>query len=203
MICLVDNVDMVFYTGHANGDGFTFPGNNDDGFLHYSEAYWGNRDLEWLVVAACGPLQRTSSGLAWWQRWGPAFGGLHQLLAYANVSWDNTSEGRLIAEYLLGKRLNLGIVTITLPPMKVRQAWVATATEVQPSSVTWSVMGPSSGSTSNYNDYFWGKGPVGADILTPQVLANIWTFLESQTFKWMTLRLEQVARACKLYTCND
>lgn len=155
----VDNVDMVFYTGHANGDGFTFPGNMDDGFLHFDDALWGDRDLEWLVIAACGPLQWDSSGKTYSERWGPAFRGLHQMLAYATDSLDNQAEGRLLAQKLLGVGSNA---------KRVREAWVETATEVQPSDVDWAIMGPyGSGYTHNYNDYFWGKGTTGSDISNP------------------------------------
>jgi Family of unknown function (DUF6345) len=160
----VDDVDMTFYTGHANGDGFSFSSNHDDGFLHYNDAVWGNRDLEWLVIAACGPLQLDSGGLRWWQRWGPAFQGLHQLLGYTTVSWDNTDEGRLMAEKVLGTQIlwfNIGART-------VRQAWVETATQVQPSSVTWAYMVPyGSGNSSNLDDYFWGRGTTTFDITNP------------------------------------
>jgi hypothetical protein len=166
----VDDVDMTFYTGHANGDGFTFPGNNDDGFLHYNDAVWGNRDLEWLVIAACGPLQLDSGGLRWWQRWGPAFQGLHQLLGYTNVSWDNTDEGRLMAEKVLGTK----ILWFTIGARTVRQAWVETATEVQPSSVTWAYMVPyGPNGSSNLNDYFWGRGTTTFDIPNPSGFIHV------------------------------
>lgn len=160
----VDDVDIAFYTGHADGNGFTFPGANDDGFLHYSDAVWGERDLEWLVIAACGPLQEMEGGLSYTQRWGGAFRGLHQMLAYANVSFDNTSEGRIMAENLLGVR----ILWFDIGAKMVRHAWVETATQVQPSSVTWAIMGPfGPGYTHNYNDFFWGKGSTSGDIGNP------------------------------------
>ena len=145
----VDDVDAVFYTGHAGGSSFTFPGTNDDGSLHYSEASWGEKDLEWLVIAACGPLQATSGNKSWAQRWGSSFDGLHLLLAYANVSNDNQREGRIYAEELLKGR-------------KVRQAWVKAATDVQPSRVTYAYMGViGPDGIANINDYFWGKGTGG------------------------------------------
>lgn len=158
----VDNTDIVFYTGHANGDGFVFcDSTHTDTFLHYNDARWGNQDLEWLVIAACGPLQNTSSGLAWWQRWGPSFDGLHLLMGYATTSYDGASEGSTLAEYMLGKPLFFW----TLPPLPVRSAWVNTAIEAQPASVTWSIMGVyGAGGVSNYNDFFWTKGPVGPDL---------------------------------------
>ena len=61
----VDNADFVFYTGHANMNGWVLS-NPDDGFLDFTEVgagpatpgdLWGQSDLEWVVVAACGPLQ--------------------------------------------------------------------------------------------------------------------------------------------------
>ncbi|MBE0537845.1 MAG: hypothetical protein IH624_19465 [Phycisphaerae bacterium] len=148
----IDNVDAAFYTGHANGKGFTFSSTKDDGFLHYTDARWGNNDLEWLVIAACGPLQLESDGKHWWQRWGPAFQGLHMILAYQNVSNDNTVEGGKYAAYLLGGKT-------------VRQAWIDTAIEVQPSSVRFGVMGViGKDGMSNWNDRFWNRGPTGPDI---------------------------------------
>jgi hypothetical protein len=148
----IDNVDAAFYTGHANGDGFTFSSTVTDGFLHYNEARWGNNDLEWIVIAACGPLQLNAGGKSWAQRWGPAFQGLHLLCAYQTVSNDNTVEGSKFANYLLAG-------------WTVRQAWIKTAIEVQPSSVKFGVMGViGRDNMSNYNDHFWNKGSVGPDI---------------------------------------
>lgn len=166
----VDDVDMLFYTGHANADGWTFPGNRDDGFLHFTEARYGNTDLEWLVIAACGPLQLTSGGKSWAERWGPAFRGLHMMLAYATVSNDNTVEGRLLASHIHG----VSFLGFTFGQLSIRQAWAATATEVQPSSVVYAMMGAVRGDgVTNYNDYFWGKGPVGPDIPLSQT-AGYW-----------------------------
>ncbi len=149
----VDNVDAVFYTGHANSDGFTFPGNNQDGFLHYTEARWGNNvDLEWLIVAACGPLQPGTSPNRWWQRWGPAFRGLHLLGGYETVTYDNTVEGWTWANYMLSG-------------WTVRQAWMQTGIDVQGPSEIVAVMGVfGTGGLSNWNDHYWGEGSVGPDI---------------------------------------
>lgn len=149
----VDNVDAVFYTGHANSDGFTFPGNNQDGFLHYTEARWGNNvDLEWLIVAACGPLQPGTSPNRWWQRWGPAFRGLHLLGGYETITYDNTVEGWTWANYMLSG-------------WTVRQAWMQTGIDVQGPSEIVAVMGVfGTGGLSNWNDHYWGEGSVGPDI---------------------------------------
>jgi hypothetical protein len=149
----VDNVDAVFYTGHADANGFTFPGNQDDGKLRYDEARWGDRDLEWLVIAACGPLQSSNGSLSWAQRWGDSFRGLHLLMAYAEVSYVRKNEGRVYAEGLVnGKR--------------VRNAWVDAAM-LQPSGVTYAYMGvANSDGQTNFNDYFWGRSLGGGPDIT-------------------------------------
>jgi hypothetical protein len=148
-----DNVDMAFYTGHANGNYFSFPGTRDDGALEYTDASYGERDLEWLMIAACGPMQRMESGMHLFDRWGRAFKGLHLLAGYATVSFDNTIEGDRLARNLLSYGHT------------VRQAWAQMATEAQPDSVTYGymgVIGPSG--LMNSNDHYWGKGTVGPDI---------------------------------------
>ena len=158
-----DNVDAVFYTGHANGDGFSFPGAMTDGFLHYDDARWGQNDLEWITVAACGPLQFTSGGRDWWQRWGPAFHGLHLINGYQTITFDNTREGSLYAELLLAG-------------WTVRQAWMQTAIDVQPATYetgkkiymgVMGVFGPND--QTNWDDHFHARGTVTPDIPSSQI----------------------------------
>ncbi|KYF63247.1 hypothetical protein BE11_03370 [Sorangium cellulosum] len=150
-----DSVDLTFYTGHANGLGFMFCSAMTDRFLHFNEAHWGNSNLEWMVVAACGPLQDDAG--AWRFRWSGAFDGLHLLLGYATESFDDTTEGAMFAGYLLDDA----------SPTPLRQAWVTTAIEVQPDDeVIYAVMGAygQGWTLPNYDDHFWGKGPVGPDL---------------------------------------
>ncbi|MDX1600560.1 MAG: DUF6345 domain-containing protein, partial [Anaerolineales bacterium] len=93
-------------------------------------------------------------------RWGPAFGGLHQLLGFETNAYDWGNFGKRFAQYQLGR--NFGFIEYTLP---VRAAWFQAASEKQPSnvrSVVMGVIGPSG--SSNYNDYFHGQGPMGPDI---------------------------------------
>lgn len=149
----VDNVDMVFYTGHANGNGWAFPGAHDDGFLDYTEASYGERELEWLMIAACGPMQLSEGSMHLFDRWGRVFKGLHLLAGYATVSYDNTIEGDRLARHLLNDNLT------------VRSSWAQMATEAQPSSVTYGYMGViGPNGLSDINDHYWGHGSVGPDI---------------------------------------
>lgn len=156
-----DNTDIVFFTGHAGGNGFSFCSESDDTLLRFDDARWGNdHDLEWLVIAACGPLQASTGGRSWSDRWGPAFDRLHLLLAYATTSYDNESEGRKLARYLTKSS-----------PLDVRRAWVQTATDVQGSDVTYAVMGVlgQGFSMPNFTEYFWGHGSTGGDVPASQV----------------------------------
>lgn len=150
-----DSVDLTFYTGHANGVGLMFCSSMSDRFLHFSEAHWGNSNMEWMVVAACGPLQ--DDGGAWRFRWSGVFDGLHLLLGYATESFDDTTEGAMFAGYALDDA----------SPAPLRQAWATTAIEVQPDDeVIYAVMGAygRGWTLPNYDDHFWGKGPVGPDL---------------------------------------
>jgi len=157
----VDDVDVVFYTGHANENGFSFSSNRDDNQLRYSDAQWGDRDLEWIALAACLILNRASvGGLDWAGRWGGSFQGLHMILSYATVSSDNTIEGDHFADYMTRTPF-----LWWNNPMKVRDAWVQTAIDSQPSTVTWAFMGPlGRNGLSDYDDFFWNKGATGPDI---------------------------------------
>lgn len=150
---LVDNVDFTFYTGHANGDGFTFCSEQNSGFLSYTDnPKWGDLDLEWLTVAACGPLQLDSGGLSWWQRWGPAFEGLHLFMGYQTVTYDNEIEGTVLARR-------------TLEGWTVRQAWIQAAMDTQGESEIWAVMGViGPDGWTHWDDHVWGRGSVGPDI---------------------------------------
>lgn len=149
----IEQVDMTFYTGHATGLGFTFESERERKMFYAERASWGEQDLEWLVIAACGPLQEVEFGIKWWQQWGGAFNGLHLMLAYANITYDNNREGKVLGEEIFAKGRPL------------RQAWANTATDIQTPAEIYAVMGVwDANGLNNYNDHFWGFGPVGPDI---------------------------------------
>ena len=165
----IDNVDVTFYTGHAGDWGFTFPGEHDDPWLQWGEPRWGDGDLEWLGIAACGPLQEVDgAGRNVVERWGPAFDGLHAMLGYATISWDNYDEGRKWASNMLGTRFLWWSFAMT-----VVQSWVQMARDVQRDpDVRWAAMGPiGPGGVSNYFDNFHGRLPFGTgpDIRASQI----------------------------------
>jgi hypothetical protein len=175
-----DAADFVFYSGHANPFGWVFNA-PDDGFLMSSEInpstnLWGKNDLEWMVIAACGPLHDNaivSGGGDVLDRWQWAFNGLHQLLGYAAVTFDTDREGNSLAQYCWEGHT-------------IIDAWLRTAREVQPSTnreeapngprIWVGVMyGYSSEATNPHFDHIWGRGSVAMDTPYPEFLVAIWT----------------------------
>jgi hypothetical protein len=169
----VDAADFVFYTGHADSIGFVMQAPDDD-WLDYPDVdtrvppdRWGQQDLEWVVVAACGPLQddlpNGPGGGDVFERWSGAFDGLHLLLAYASITYDNDQEGRRLVSYVRNGAT-------------VLDAWFRVGREIQPSDVWTSAIMPfKNGALNPQDDSVWGFGAVSADIVDPDGFIAIWT----------------------------
>jgi hypothetical protein len=179
----VDNADFVFYTGHASMNGWVLS-NPDDGFLSFNEVggspaspgdLWGSSDLEWAVIAACGPLQDNllaAGGGDVLARWDGAFDGMHQLLGYGAITFDNTEEGRRLSHYCRSG-------------MTVADAWFRAAKEIQPSTngasapdgpTVWvGTMWAGRHGVDPIGDHAWSHGSVSADPTSPTFLACMWT----------------------------
>jgi hypothetical protein len=179
----VDAADFVFYTGHANMDGWVLS-SPDDGFLSFNEVgtapaspgdLWGQNDLEWIVVAACGPLQDSllaAGGGDVLARWDGAFDGLHSLMGYGAITFDNTEEGGRVVKYA-----KQGTPLI--------DAWFRTAQEIQPSTngekapdgpdVWVGAMWVTKAGADPRSDHLWGHGSVSADPTNPSTLVCMWT----------------------------
>lgn len=179
----VDDVDFVFYTGHASPDGWMLATGGSSDWLHFNDVgaqpnspsdHWGQENLEWVIVAACGPLQddAINGGGNVFDRWRGAFDGLHQLLGYAAVTFDNTDEGQRVASYARSG-------------MTLMQAWFRAAQEIQPSTNSYGdpygpdvyagamSIGNSSGSTGG--DHIWGHGSVGPDVRSSSYRVCQWS----------------------------
>ncbi|MFL5385375.1 MAG: DUF6345 domain-containing protein [Longimicrobiaceae bacterium] len=168
----VDAADFVFYAGHASEIGWQlYPGVKEllsfrvTGTLQDSQGdLWGQQDLEWLIIAACGPLQDpqvTPGASSALDRWAPAFDGLHLLMGYASRSYDSQAEGRTVVKYA---REGLPLV----------DAWLRTAKELQGPRVYAAVMYAVGPSGSARNDHLWGVGSVSPDFRPPKNLVLIW-----------------------------
>lgn len=163
----VDNVDMAYWQGHGWPDGFSFAGCSaiDDDAMTRQDARWGNRDAEWISLFTCLVLAGDSGGQAWWQRWGPAFDRLHQINSFDTVSYHSSQHGGIYANYLVRRPF-----LWWNDPMRVRQAWAQASIDDQPPQVVWATMGViSTNGSVDWNDYFWGHGPVGPDVPADQV----------------------------------
>ncbi|MBD0329314.1 MAG: hypothetical protein ICV64_04340 [Thermoleophilia bacterium] len=180
----VDAADFVFYTGHADMNGWTLA-SPDDGSLVFNEVgsapaaasgdLWGRQDLEWAIVAACGPLQDevlAAGGGDVLARWDGAFDGLHILMGYGAITFDNTEEGKRIVKYA---RQGTPLI----------DAWFRTAQEIQPSTngaeapdgpdVWVGAMWVAKSGADPRSDRLWGHGAVSADPTSPTSLACMWT----------------------------
>lgn len=179
----VDAADFVFYTGHANMNGWSLS-NPDDGSLDFSEVgaspqnagdIWGQQDLEWVIVAACGPLQDaviSPGGGDVFDRWDGAFDGLHQLLGYGAITFDNEEEGASVSEYAQDGET-------------VINAWFRAAREIQPGDngssapdgpIVWvGVMYVGKSGANPGNDHIWGHGSVSSDPRSPTFYVAMWT----------------------------
>jgi Family of unknown function (DUF6345) len=180
----VDAADFVFYTGHASASGWVLSV-PDDTFLSFSEVgswpgspndLWGQDDLEWIIIAACGPLQSThftTNTTNAFDRWRGAFDGLHTLMGYGAVTFDNTTEGSRVSQ-------------LALSGWTIIDAWFRAAWEIQPSTNDES---PPNGSTifvtamyamnsknDTRNDRIWGAGTTVGDSRAPdQVRWLMWS----------------------------
>jgi hypothetical protein len=180
----VDAADFVFYTGHADMNGWVLS-SPDDGSLDFSEPgatpqnpgdLLGQQDLEWFVIAACGPLQDSvisAGGGDVFDRWDGAFDGLHQLLGYGAITFDNEEEGKSLVQYARDGET-------------IINAWFRAAREIQPSTNGASAPdGPAvwvgvmyvyrSGTASPANDHIWLHGSVALDPKSPNVYVAMWT----------------------------
>jgi hypothetical protein len=94
----IDTVDIAMFSGHGGTSGFQFMSNYDDTWLHFSEARWGDGDLEWIGLDACKCLRHTSSNEVW--RWGVALQGVHMICGFHTDANDCKDRGEKWANYM-------------------------------------------------------------------------------------------------------
>lgn len=163
----IDTVDFAYFAGHGNPYAFYFGTNHDgDGTytycVHYSEAEWGDKDLEWIVLAGCKILQYDGV----FDRWGwPVFKGLHIILGFHSTEYDQPiwilwpiwweSPGKRFVNYMTH-------------PYTIEKSWIRTTQDWQDSSVWGAALGV------QLNDYLPGYGYVSPDIDNPTGLVYRW-----------------------------
>lgn len=151
-----DTVDFAYFSGHGSPNAFWFGTNHDgDGYLpcrvDRTEASWGETDLDWITISVCQVLQFSYGGQSVFQRWGPRFRGLHQILSYDTISYDLAMGGKFA--YYMTRPWYLG------GAKKIKDAWFQANRDIQPSSVWSAVLSTDKG----WNDYLPGYGGQGAD----------------------------------------
>ena len=98
---LVDGANIVFYSGHADGDGWSLkePSGAAASFDKPPSVTFGDqgpRSLNWIVISACGPMQDLAVESPQHDvfKWRGMFNGLHMLLGHAVEIGDDPEEGR-------------------------------------------------------------------------------------------------------------
>ncbi len=162
------------------------PGDVQVGSQSYTVGYngaWGapneGDSLQWLAMYACEILDDDGSNPPPWQRWGPAFNGLHSMLGFYSLASD-AGVGFMtdFPAFILG----VNALFIVISPQTIVQGWLNSA--MSNNMGTPAAMGPvfnvaHDGQTigiCDYGDYYWGKGPVGPTI--PQSLINGWWYIQ-------------------------
>jgi hypothetical protein len=142
-------------------------------------ASWGsigpNDSLDWLCMYACQTLTNDVSEPPPWQRWGPAFNGLHSMIGFFTTASD---AGVGFAGDFPGNMLGAGGHS----PQTVVQSWINAA--LSDHMGTPAAMGPIYNIKVqgfdfpfyDYGDHYWGKGSVGLTI--PPSLVNGWWYVK-------------------------
>jgi len=154
----IDTLDFAYFSGHGSPTAFFFGTAHDgDGShtyrVHYTEAEWGDQDLEWIVISACEVLKYSDTAGDVFDRWGwGVFRGLHMILGYDTISYDRVMGGRFVSYMTSG--------------MKIKDAWIQTNIDLQPSDVYSAYL-----RVCENDDYLPGYGSVGSDYDSPTCLA--------------------------------
>jgi hypothetical protein len=151
-----DNVNLVLFSGHGDRNGFYFGTWNDDPQLHFSEASWGDQDLDqdldWIIIDASQVLDNRD-GLVWW-RWARVFHGLHYILGYRSTTHDVNTRGRDFIRYAMGYGET------------VWEAW-RDATIISEDGTTAALLRADSAISDTPNDHLWGFGYTSPDPVPP------------------------------------
>lgn len=194
----INTANIVFYIGDSNPECFCemYPGappadynaaggalvaspinatTVDIGSQGYNVPYagdWGaphpNDNLQWLAMYACELLAENENEPPPWVRWGPAFNGLHSLLAFSTDAADSHS---FCYDFPLGF-LGFDVGSeIALAPQTIVQSWMNAANAANIG--TPAAMGPIANidtvGVSDCLDYYWTRGPVGPTISKEQI----------------------------------
>ncbi|MFX1474737.1 MAG: DUF6345 domain-containing protein, partial [Promethearchaeota archaeon] len=127
-----DSVDFVYHNSHGNPNGFFFNTMHHDTFMHYSQARWGDGDLEWLILDSCEILMfETWTHNTVFDRWGGALQGVHGILSFDTISINQETRGSRFALFMTG--FSSGPFEY-IGPSIVRNAWFMACVQTENSN---------------------------------------------------------------------
>lgn len=143
----VDDVDIVFFSGHGSSSGAFFGrDDHDDGEAKPGELRLGNKNLEWLAVDACEVLKESNV----FSRLRDAFRGLHYILGFHTTCRDVKDRGEKFAKYLNEE-------------YRVRNAWIKACAETEDSDTECAYLRAEDSSSDTFRDHWHHKGFVSSD----------------------------------------
>lgn len=159
----VDNVDMVYYSGHGYPGGFTFSSLQDNWYINASASLrLGDADLEWLALDTCSFLNNDDNLVV--SRTKNMFRGLHIVTGFHTTAADSYDLGGIFTDDMFGTASNPYSHSLGAH-LTVVQAWALASILSNPPDGIWAAMGPTGpNGITNINDHFWGFGSVGPDI---------------------------------------
>ncbi|RME58880.1 MAG: hypothetical protein D6790_11315, partial [Caldilineae bacterium] len=189
----VDSVDLAYFAGHGWNGGFVMGvggRNHNDPYVQYGEVQnkWGDRDADWIGIAACNVLEDAHK-----VDWARTMRGLRLLMGFVTTMAD-VPHGEKFGKYI---RLNY---TMT-------QAWFRAADDLQPQHKVARVLAEEKwmfndrwynhNSTDYYdNIYWWWTHTVGSEparYVNPDQLEAMPVFqvqplsLDDANREWSTL----------------
>jgi len=137
-----DDTHFAFFSGHGAPEGFKFSTSQDDALLHYSDALWGNTQMDWITLDACRVLQESTCA-----NWCNAFGGLHSMTGFHTVCSDVMDRGSNFAHRMDGTWTTQPIIT----------AWFMAAKDTELSDKYAAALARD----GCWSDYIYGHGSQG------------------------------------------
>lgn len=176
---VIDTAALVFYNGHGNPNAISFTsyagGSGTPYYVLGNNAIdldnWGGSQMDWMALLSCQVLAQVddpNSDYLAFERWGHCFNGLHAMLGFETDAWSDSITGiggdsfeTVFVKSMAGKNG----WTLTM-----QQAWFHAAMTTGPIGISGGIgepayLGPIGPlGVWDYDDYFWGQGPVGPTI---------------------------------------
>jgi hypothetical protein len=144
----VDDVDLAAWCGHGPKYYFLFTTYKDDDRLYRSEPWWGDKDVEWVLLFTCHYLNFDTGTWSGWSTVGQMAKGVHVVCGYKTDMTIISNGGSRFAYYARNK-------------YPVRSAWGYYFWDTQDPS--WNNVARCFYHYNCRNDRLWGYGSVSSD----------------------------------------